>query len=78
MSIFYLLVNFIIFCLTLGQKNELNNETTNVSRSKEVYGKFEYSPEFKDLVLNMMAYNHKHRPTLEQIRNHPWMHMGDD
>ena len=43
-----------------------------------MYGKFEYSEEFKDLVLNMMSYNHKNRPTLEQIRNHPWMSMGEE
>ena len=43
-----------------------------------MYGKFEYSEEFKDLVLNMMAYNHRNRPTLEQIRNHPWIIMGEE
>ena len=43
-----------------------------------MYGEFEYSEEFKDLVLNMMSYNHKNRPTLEEIRNHPWMSMGED
>lgn len=37
---------------------------------------YEYSEEFKDLVFWMMAYDHKHRPTLEQIRNHPWMLKG--
>ena len=38
--------------------------------------KFTYSDEFKDLVFDMMAYNHKHRPSLEEIRNHPWIRMA--
>ena len=37
---------------------------------------YEYSDEFKDLVFWMMAYDHKQRPTLGQIRNHPWMRKG--
>ena len=39
--------------------------------------KYSYSQEFKDLVFEMMAYNHKQRPTLEKIRKHPWMTMAD-
>ena len=31
------------------------------------------SPEFKDLILKMFSYNPNERPTLEQIKNHPWM-----
>jgi len=25
----------------------------------------------------MMAYDHKRRPTLEQIRNHPWIRKAE-
>ena len=31
------------------------------------------SPEFKDLILKFFAYDGKNRPTIEQIRSHPWM-----
>jgi len=31
------------------------------------------SNEFKDLILKMFSYNGADRPTVEQIRNHPWM-----
>ena len=35
------------------------------------------SPEFKDLILKFFAYDGKNRPTIEQIKNHPWMnHTG--
>ena len=35
------------------------------------------SPEFKDLILKFFAYDGKNRPTIEQIKNHPWMkHAG--
>lgn len=29
--------------------------------------------DFKDLVLKMLAYNPAKRPTIEEIKNHPWM-----
>merc|ERR1712071_281282 len=28
---------------------------------------------FKDLILSIFSYDGKKRPTLEQIRNHPWL-----
>ena len=31
------------------------------------------SPEFKDLILKFFAYDGANRPTIEQIRSHPWM-----
>jgi len=31
------------------------------------------SPEFKDLILKMFSYDGKQRPTLEELKNHPWM-----
>jgi len=31
------------------------------------------SPEFKDLILKFFAYDGSNRPTIEQIRAHPWM-----
>ena len=35
------------------------------------------SAEFKDLILKFFAYDGKNRPTIEQIKNHPWMkHTG--
>ena len=31
------------------------------------------SAEFKDLISKMLAYDGSQRPTLEEIRTHPWM-----
>lgn len=36
------------------------------------------SPEFKDLIIKMFSYNGKNRPTIEQIRAHPWMQVNFD
>ena len=33
------------------------------------------SEEFKDLVLKMLAYNPAKRPTIDEVKNHPWMKM---
>jgi serine/threonine protein kinase len=35
------------------------------------------SPEFKDLVVALFAYDPEKRPTIEQIRSHPWMSKPD-
>lgn len=31
------------------------------------------SEDFKDLILKFFAYNGEERPTMEQLKNHPWM-----
>jgi len=31
------------------------------------------SDEFKDLILRMFAYNPSDRPTVDELKNHPWM-----
>lgn len=31
------------------------------------------SPEFKDLILSLFSYNPEQRPTIDQIRQHPWL-----
>lgn len=31
------------------------------------------SPEFKDLMQKMFSYEGKKRPTIEEIKSHPWM-----
>jgi len=31
------------------------------------------SEEFKDLILKMFSYDGSERPTVEQLRDHPWM-----
>jgi len=31
------------------------------------------SAEFKDLIIRMLSYEGKKRPTVEEIKNHPWM-----
>jgi serine/threonine protein kinase len=31
------------------------------------------SDEFKDLILKIFSYDGKQRPTVEEIKNHPWM-----
>ena len=55
------ILNTLKFILSLGYCNDLFvRETLTVPRPK-----FSYSDEFKDLVLSMMAYNHKDRPTLD-------------
>lgn len=33
------------------------------------------SDEFKDLILKMFSYDGKKRPTIEELRNHPWMQV---
>jgi serine/threonine protein kinase len=33
----------------------------------------EFSPEFKDLVFKMLSYNMVDRPSIEQIKDHPWL-----
>jgi serine/threonine protein kinase len=33
----------------------------------------DFSPEFKDLVNHMMAYDSNERLTLDQIKLHPWV-----
>ena len=74
---FYLLVcflaNLLKFVFTLGTSRDLF-EPEQVEMPK---GQYQYSNEFKALVFDMMAYDHKQRPTLEQIRNHPWMKKED-
>ena len=61
----------VLFIFTLG--NSGLNFTEDLKLPVKMY---EYSEEFKDLVFWMMAYDHKQRPTLGQIRNHPWMMKG--
>merc|ERR1712159_810891 len=31
------------------------------------------SPEFKDLILKMFSYDGNKRPTIEELKNHPWI-----
>jgi len=31
------------------------------------------SPEFKDLILKMFSYDGNKRPTIDQLKNHPWV-----
>jgi len=31
------------------------------------------SDEFKDLILKMFSYDGKKRPTIDEVKNHPWM-----
>jgi len=36
------------------------------------------SPEFKDLILAMFSYDGSKRPTVDEIKAHPWMTKGCD
>ena len=36
------------------------------------------TPEFKDLILKMFSYDGKLRPTVDELREHPWMKKGLD
>ena len=36
------------------------------------------SPEFKDLIIKMFAYDGKTRPTIDELRAHPWMQTECD
>jgi len=36
------------------------------------------SPEFKDLILKMFSFEGKDRPTIEEIKKHPWMQKPFD
>lgn len=67
------ILNILKFVFTLGKSAELfENHEVEIPKSK-----YEFSQEFKSLVFDMMAYDHKQRPTLDQIRNHPWMLMEE-
>jgi len=55
------MLNLLKFALTLGNNKDLV-EAENAELTPSKYG---YSQEFKDLVFEMMAYNHKQRPTLK-------------
>jgi len=33
------------------------------------------SDDFKDLVLKMFSYDGKKRPTIQELKNHPWMQV---
>ena len=61
----------LLFILTCGKSGFVFEE-----EAKLPFGMYEYSDEFKDLVFMMMSYNLKQRPSLGQIRNHPWMLKG--
>jgi serine/threonine protein kinase len=64
-----IIFNALKFVGTFGQCQDLFKETELEVKQQ----KYAYSEEFKDLVFEMMSYNHRQRPTLEQIRAHPWM-----
>jgi len=36
------------------------------------------SSEFKDLILKMFSYDGSKRPTVDELRTHPWMQKGMD
>ena len=36
------------------------------------------SEEFKDFIMKMLAYHGKDRPTIEDIKNHPWFTKAYD
>lgn len=36
------------------------------------------SDDFKDLIIKMFSYDGKDRPTIAEIRSHPWMQSGFD
>ena len=38
--------------------------------------RIELSQEFKDLVVKMLKYKASERPTIQQIRNSPWMRLA--
>jgi len=50
----------------LGPKEEQKEEVVMDSRK-------DYSDVFKNLVLSMMSYHSYDRPSIEEIRNHPWL-----
>lgn len=50
----------------LGPKEDSKEEVVTESRK-------DYSDEFKNLVLSMMAYHFYERPDIKTIRNHPWL-----
>ena len=64
-----------------GTKQDKYYATVTSSRSDKVkrywpqVGAEETSDEFKDLFSRMIAYKASSRPSLEEIREHPWMTM---
>jgi hypothetical protein len=50
----------------LGPKEEDKEEVVSDARK-------DYTDGFKDLVLSMMQYHFYDRPSIQNIRNHPWL-----
>ena len=44
-----------------------------MKESHEKHHENEFSNEFKDMVFKMLAYNMVDRPSINQIKDHPWL-----
>ena len=73
----------ILFSIVVGRK-PFDNATSsdyfyNLIKTNEVDAYFEFiqakhlSPEFKDLIVRMLSYDSSSRPSIDEIRSHPWM-----
>lgn len=52
---------------------ELAPKDEEVKEEVVVNAKTDYSKDFKELVLSMMSYHFYDRPSIHDIRNHPWL-----
>lgn len=76
----------IIYSVVTGRKpfwyGRSNDDIYNLIKTGQYETYFKYagiqdlSDEFKDLMMRMFAYEGSQRPTIEEIRNHPWMYRN--
>jgi serine/threonine protein kinase len=71
-TIFKALHKFILSCFRTNDIEEQSSPTI-LKIGWENSKNNDFSPEFKDLVFKMLAYNGVDRPSIEQIKEHPWL-----
>jgi dihydrofolate synthase/folylpolyglutamate synthase len=58
--------------VVIGEKSIIT-QVIFEAQSSVLNAQIYFSDDFKDLVLSMMSYHYYDRPTIEKIRNHPWL-----
>ena len=68
-----------IFTFKEAKRDEYFYNLLNTNQTDKYFMKTNQrnlSPEFKDLILKFFAYEGDQRPTIEQVRSHPWMQQN--
>jgi len=67
-----------IFPFSEARKDEFFYSLLHEGKHEEYWkrtGGEDLSDEFKDLILKMFNYDGKKRPTIDELKNHPWMKL---